>query len=164
MIFNRILMRGNIFHTSIFMCVFAISGVLFFWGRSWGSGTDDLPPLARITPEQVDLGVIQLGKPVKRAFVLQNLGDKQLLVTDVRSTCKCTVPELLIRMLPPRTSAPLLVTFTGNFTGKVRPQVLVRTNDPQHPVLGLMLEGNVIMNDPNNDAQAAKIAPAEVSQ
>lgn len=58
-----------------------------------------------------DFGEIENGTPVETVFSYKNTGDAPLVITDIKSTCGCTVPS-------DWTKEPLAVGEEGKFTVK----------------------------------------------
>lgn len=58
--------------------------------------------------ETHDFGKIPQGKPVSVDFIFTNTGDEPLIISNVESTCGCTVPKY--------TSAPVLKGAQGTIT------------------------------------------------
>jgi hypothetical protein len=54
----------------------------------------DTNNIAKITMEETDFnfGSVNEGDVVKHTFKLKNVGNQPLLITDIRTTCGCTVP------------------------------------------------------------------------
>ena len=54
----------------------------------------DTNNIAKITLEETDFnfGSVNEGDVVKHTFKLKNVGNQPLLITDIRTTCGCTVP------------------------------------------------------------------------
>ena len=94
--------------------------------------------------ETHDFGKIVQGKPVSVDFVFTNVGEEPLIISNVESTCGCTVPKY--------TSAPVLkgekgiVTVTFNASA-VQPgftkAVTIKSN-ARTPIKVLYIKGEVI--------------------
>ena len=76
-----------------------------------------------------DFGIIQDGTPVETIFSYTNTGEAPLVVTDIKSTCGCTVPQDWSRqpLLPGETSQ-FTVKFNGKGANKVSKTVTVTAN------------------------------------
>jgi rhodanese-related sulfurtransferase len=78
---------------------------------------------------------LQSNSLVSHTFVLRNVGDETLTVTDVVTSCGCTTAALAKRELAPEESVDLQATVnTTGFRGTVTRTVSVTSNDPVHPV------------------------------
>ena len=76
-----------------------------------------------------DFGEIQNGTPVETVFTYTNSGQSPLVVTDIKSTCGCTVPQGWSREpLAPGASSQFTVTFNGKGANKVSKTITLTTN------------------------------------
>jgi hypothetical protein len=92
-----------------------------------------------------DFGEIKQGDVVEHVFVFENTGKEPLILTDVRTTCGCTVPKWPKEPLAPGASASITVQF--NSRGKIGMQnkvitVLSNSNTQQDRV---MIKTNIVM-------------------
>ena len=81
-----------------------------------------------------DFGDITQGERVEHVFVLENIGNEPLILTDVRTTCGCTAPEWPREPIIPGEKADLKVVF--NSTGKIGVQnkvITVMSNAVNNP-------------------------------
>ena len=69
--------------------------------------TDNKPEF-KFEKETHDFGKIQQGKPVSYDFSLTNTGEEPLIITNVESSCGCTVPKY--------TTTPILKGQKGTIT------------------------------------------------
>jgi len=78
---------------------------------------------------------LQSNSLVSHTFVLTNVGDETLTITDVFTSCGCTTAALAKRELAPEESVDLLATVnTTGFRGTVTRTVSVTSNDPVNPI------------------------------
>jgi hypothetical protein len=125
--------------------VLAVGLCLFTFGRSLSHWTDHSPrPKVQITPDLVDLGKVPVGHSISRTFLLRNVGNAQLLVADVKSTCQCTVAELSTRIIDPSQTIELVVTFKATSPGPKKQEVMVQSNDWETPTHILKLNAEAI--------------------
>jgi hypothetical protein len=76
-----------------------------------------------------DFGVIQNGTPVETVFSYTNTGEAPLVITDIKSTCGCTVPKDWSREpLNPGESSQFNVKFDGKGANKTSKTVIVTAN------------------------------------
>ena len=92
-----------------------------------------------------DFGEIQQGKSVTHEFILKNSGDAELIITSVKGSCGCTVPEWPKSPISVGEEAVIKVTF--NSVGKSGKQnktvTLVSNSIPNTKVI--TINGNVIV-------------------
>lgn len=92
-----------------------------------------------------DFGEIKQGDVVEHVFVFENSGNEPLILTDVRTTCGCTVPKWPKEPLAPGNSASITVQF--NSRGKIGMQnkvitILSNSTSQQDRV---MIKTNIVM-------------------
>jgi len=76
-----------------------------------------------------DFGEIQNGTPVETVFTYTNSGRSPLVVTDIKSTCGCTVPQGWSKEpLAPGESSQFTVKFNGKGANKVSKTITLTTN------------------------------------
>ena len=76
-----------------------------------------------------DFGVIQNGIPVETVFSYTNTGEAPLVITDIKSTCGCTVPKDWSREpLNPGESSQFSVKFDGKGRNNTSKTVTVTAN------------------------------------
>ncbi len=102
----------------------------------------------------VDLGTYTYpttvaGIAVTHDFVLSNIGDQDLVIGTVRTTCHCTTTQLATNRLGPGQSVSLHAVFdTTEFVGvNTRREITVPSNDPFTPNLVLTLTGTLVRRE-----------------
>ena len=58
-----------------------------------------------------DFGMIEANAKVETEFIVKNVGEADLLISNATATCGCTVPDYPKQPLKPGESAPIKVTF-----------------------------------------------------
>jgi hypothetical protein len=111
------------------------------------AGADDKPPAApriRVEPESFDFGRALPGKTLRKDFTIRNFGEAELVIESLSTTCGCTAALSAQRRVAPGGRTALRVTFeTRNYSGTVERLVLVRSNDPETPVVQLRVSATV---------------------
>jgi hypothetical protein len=101
-------------------------------------------PRIRVDPEGFDFGKALPGKTLRKDFTLSNFGDAELVIENVSTTCGCTAALTTASKLAPGGSTQLRVTLeTRSYAGRVERQVLLRSNDPQTPLLSVRVSATV---------------------
>ena len=86
-------------------------------------------PVLTFDKSEHDFGEIEDGTPVETVFAYTNTGESPLVITDIKSTCGCTVPEDWSREpLAPGASAQFTVKFNGKGNGATSKTVTVTSN------------------------------------
>jgi uncharacterized cupredoxin-like copper-binding protein len=86
-------------------------------------------PVLTFTETEHDFGEIEDGTPVETVFAYTNTGKAPLVITDIKSTCGCTVPQDWSKEpLAPGDSAQFTVKFNGKGNGNVSKTITVTSN------------------------------------
>jgi hypothetical protein len=109
-----------------------------------GAAEEGRPRVALDEPV-FDFGTVDRGARVDHTFRVPNRGGATLRIDHVKSSCGCTVAVLSEREVPPGGEARVAVSLdTGRLAGRTTKTVNVYTNDPDAPVVGLSLAGQVV--------------------
>lgn len=104
-----------------------------------------------------DYGTVTKGGNGECEFVFKNTGKTDLVLSNVRSSCGCTVPVWPKEPIPPKKSATIKVKYDTNRVGPINKTVTVESNGISNRIQ-LKITGNVI-NKPvekapeNNNSQ-----------
>jgi hypothetical protein len=93
------------------------------------------------TPRQ-NLGTMKTGETYACTFILTNTGDAPLVITNIKTTCGCTVPTWSRQPVAPGATAEIKVEVTPDTPGNFRKTVTVYGNVENVP-LQLLVEGEV---------------------
>jgi hypothetical protein len=99
-----------------------------------------------MSPDPVfDFGERDNEEKVEHNFVVKNAGDEVLNITDVKTTCGCTVAKPSVNSLAPGEETTIGVTFNlKNKQGVQNKKITVLTNDPESPQYYLELKGTAL--------------------
>ena len=100
----------------------------------------------RFKNETVDYGKIVKGSDGVRVFEFTNTGDAELVVTNVKSSCGCTVPKKPEGPIAPGASGSIEVKYDTNRVGPIRKTVTVYSNADE-PIKALKIKGEVLNTD-----------------
>ncbi len=89
-----------------------------------------------------DFGKIMQGDKAEYDFKFTNTGNEPLIISDVRSSCGCTVPEWPKSPILPGTSSSIKVKYNSNNVGLINKQVTIISNSVNSPTV-LRIAGNV---------------------
>lgn len=92
------------------------------------------PPTISFSEEEWDFGKIKEDERPVHIFTIKNIGQEELIISRVRSSCGCAATMLSSDNIQPGKSAELKVTFnpTG-YNGMVKKDIYIESNDPQLP-------------------------------
>lgn len=99
---------------------------------------------AKITfnEDTVDYGTIEKGSDGLRVFEFTNTGDAPLIISDVKSSCGCTVPKKPEGPIAPGASSSIQVKYDTNRVGPIRKTITVYSNASE-PMVALKIKGTV---------------------
>ena len=94
------------------------------------------------TEDTVDYGTITKGSDGVREFKFTNTGDAPLIISDVKSSCGCTVPKKPDGPIAPGASSTIQVKYDTNRVGPIRKTITVMSNASE-PMVALKIKGQV---------------------
>jgi len=95
--------------------------------------------------ETIDYGNIAKGSDGVRVFEFTNTGDADLIISNVKSSCGCTVPEKPKGPIAPGASGEIKVKYDTKRVGPIRKTVTVYSNATQ-AIKALKINGLVNSN------------------
>ena len=97
----------------------------------------------------IDYGEIAKGSDGLRVFEFTNTGDAPLIVSNVKSSCGCTVPSKPKGAIGPGESSTIEVKYDTKRVGPIRKTVTVYSNADQ-PIFSLKIKGKVLATGGDN--------------
>lgn len=97
----------------------------------------------------IDYGEIAKGSDGLRIFEFTNIGNAPLIVSNVKSSCGCTVPSKPDGPVAPGESSTIEVKYDTKRIGPIRKTVTVYSNADQ-PIVSLKIKGKVLSTDVDN--------------
>lgn len=86
-------------------------------------------PILEFDKTEHDFGDIEKGKEVETVFSYKNTGNAPLVITDIKSSCGCTVPENWSKEpLAPGESNQFTVKYDGAGPNKISKSITVTAN------------------------------------
>ena len=92
--------------------------------------------------ETVDYGEIQKGTDGVRVFEFTNTGNAPLVISDVKSSCGCTIPKKPDGPIAPGATGEIQVKYDTNRVGPIRKAITV-TSNADTPTKVLKIKGEV---------------------
>jgi len=97
-----------------------------------------------VEPAEHDFGKAVQNKTLTKEFVLKNTGTEELVISEVATSCGCTVAQLSTKTLKPGASTPLTVNLeTRTYNGKLERWVTIASNDAETKQLQLKVSAEV---------------------
>lgn len=106
------------------------------------SGTQ---PQITFTEMEHDYGEVKKGGNGVCEFVYKNTGKAPLMLTNVRSSCGCTIPSWSREPLMPGKTAIIKVKYNTNNVGPINKTITVESN-ASNPRTILKIKGKVVNN------------------
>ena len=100
-------------------------------------------PKISVDPMVKDAGTVAKGEKIESVFVVKNTGASDLVISDARPSCGCTVASFDRTIKPGETGKISASVDTKNFTGPITKTVSVVSNDPETPQLALTIKAVV---------------------
>ncbi|MFT4801884.1 MAG: hypothetical protein ACI93N_001659 [Flavobacteriaceae bacterium] len=91
----------------------------------------------------IDYGEIAKGSDGIRTFEFTNTGDAPLIISNVKSSCGCTVPSKPDGPIAPGESSIIEVKYDTKRLGPIRKTVTVYSNADQ-PIVSLKIKGKIL--------------------
>jgi hypothetical protein len=93
--------------------------------------------------DTIDYGTIEKGADGVRVFEFTNTGNAPLIISDVKSTCGCTVPKKPEGPIMPGEKGEISVKYDTNRVNPIRKTITVISN-ADTPTIALKIKGEVI--------------------
>lgn len=108
-----------------------------------------------------DFGNIPNGIPVKTVFTYKNTGESPLVVSDIKSTCGCTVPSNWTKEVMPGQTGQFEVEFNGKGNGNQVSKTITLTTNTEKGTETVSIKA-FVEADPNaaQKAGSATVVPA----
>ncbi len=111
--------------------------------------------------EVIDYGTIDKGSDGVRTFEFTNTGNAPLIISNVKSSCGCTVPEKPKGPIMPGETGEIKVKYDTNRVNPIRKTITVMSN-AERPNIALKIKGLVV--DPSKTSVLEKKNKSSVEQ
>lgn len=103
-------------------------------------------PKITFDKESHDYGKVLYGDTVTEEFPFTNSGNATLVIEDLKSSCGCTKAVKGSREIPPRGTSKIIAAFDTNGlrAGAKLKTIFVHSNDPDRPVVKLIIRADVV--------------------
>lgn len=92
----------------------------------------------------IDYGTINKGEDGIREFIFRNSGNAPLIISNVKSTCGCTIPKKPEKPILPGESDKIQVKYDTKRVGFIRKSITVSSNAASTPTTILKIKGQVV--------------------
>lgn len=100
-------------------------------------------PKIEVVPETRDAGTVAKGHVIETTFVVKNTGSSDLVISDARPGCGCTVASFDKVIKPGGEGKVQTSVDTKSFSGPISKSVLLVSNDPERAQINLFIKANV---------------------
>ena len=100
-------------------------------------------PKIEVIPETRDAGTVPKGQVIETTFVVKNNGGSDLVISDARPGCGCTVASFDKTIKPGAEGKVQTSVDTKSFSGPISKSVLLVSNDPERGQINLFIKANV---------------------
>lgn len=132
-------MKRTVLH--LFIMAFALS--LFNFASSNSINNDSDLPIISFESQTIDYGTILQHSDGTKIFKFQNTGNEPLLITNVKTTCGCTVPSYSKEPILPGESGEIKINYKTNRLGAFTKSITVSSNTKEGSTI-LKIKGNVV--------------------
>lgn len=127
--------------------------ILFVGLISLGSFAQEKVAKIEFKETTIDYGTIEKGANGIRTFVFTNTGNAPLIISDVKSSCGCTVPKKPKGPILPGETGEIEVKYDTKRVNPIRKTITVISN-ADTPTVALKIKGLVV--DPNKTSVLEK--------
>ena len=135
--------------------------ILFVGLMSFGAFAQDKVAKIEFKTDTIDYGTIEKGADGVRVFEFTNTGNAPLIISDVKSTCGCTVPKKPEGPIMPGEKGEISVKYDTNRVNPIRKTITV-TSNADTPTVALKIKGEVI--DPSKTSVLEKKDKSVIEQ
>ncbi|SDM61431.1 Protein of unknown function [Daejeonella rubra] len=123
----------------IFSLIAVITGFIVFTAMQ----TENKPEF-KFEKETHDFGKVPAGKPVSVDFIFTNTGDAPLIISNIESTCGCTVPKFTTKPVLKGEKGIITVTFNAAAVQAGFTKAVTIKSNARTPSKMLYIKGEVV--------------------
>lgn len=97
-----------------------------------------------VDKEVHDYGTIKVGSDGTCEFVIKNVGNEPLILSDVKGSCSCTVPEWPTEPIAPGKTAVIKVKYNTSHAGPINKSVTIMSNSLSNETMVVRIKGTVV--------------------
>lgn len=127
--------------------------ILFLGMMSLGVFAQEKVAKIEFKTDTIDYGTIEKGADGVRVFEFTNTGNAPLLISEVKSTCGCTVPKRPEGPIMPGQTGEISVKYDTTRVNPIRKTITVISN-ADTPTIALKIKGEVV--DPSKSSVLEK--------
>ena len=132
----------NTVKTATLLCLFLVSTASSF-GQMALDKVEVNAAIITFEAETMDYGTIEQNSDGERTFTFKNNGNAPLILSNVKSSCGCTVPSYSKAPIAPNTTGVITVNYDTKKVGSFSKTITVTSNATEVTTL-LKVKGNVV--------------------
>jgi hypothetical protein len=101
-----------------------------------------------------DFGMIEANAKVETEFIVKNVGEVDLLISNATATCGCTVPDYPKQPLKPGESAPIKVTFDPSGKSGIQSKTVTLTTNTENGTETFTIKADVKIGEGTTPAKS----------
>ncbi|MCX7875509.1 MAG: DUF1573 domain-containing protein [Melioribacteraceae bacterium] len=102
-------------------------------------------PKLKLNKSEHDFGDVEEGKLVDTKIGFKNVGNAELIISEVKTSCGCTAALLSSKKLQPGESGNIRIELdTNGREGKLTRTIIIYSNDPEGPNQVITLNANIL--------------------
>ena len=117
---------------------------LFLALLSFTAYAQESAPIIEFETTTIDYGTIENGSDGERIFSFTNVGNADLIITNVQSSCGCTIPKKPEGPIAPGEKSEIIVRYDTKREGPFRKTITVTTNQATDAIIALKIKGTVL--------------------
>ena len=90
-----------------------------------------------------DFGTVKQNDLTECFFTITNSGDEPLVLSDVKGSCQCTVPEWPKSDIKPGETAKIKVKYNSNRVGPINKIVTITSNAKHNATMTVRIKGTI---------------------
>ena len=118
--------------------------------------SQEMKPEISFEKTVIDYGTVNKGDNGIREFVFKNSGNAPLIISNVKSTCGCTIPKKPEKPILPGESEKIQVKYDTKRVGFIRKSITVTSNAASSPTTILKIKGQVVDNNQQKGIERKK--------
>ena len=124
--------------------------------------SQEMKPEISFEKTVIDYGTVNKGDNGVREFVFKNSGNAPLIISNVKSTCGCTIPKKPEKPILPGESEKIQVKYDTKRVGFIRKSITVTSNAASSPTTILKIKGQVVDNNQQKGIERKEKSIVEV--
>ena len=124
--------------------------------------SQEMKPEISFEKTVIDYGTVNKGDNGVREFVFKNSGNAPLIISNVKSTCGCTIPKKPEKPILPGETEKIQVKYDTKRVGFIRKSITVTSNAASSPTTILKIKGQVFDNNQQKGIERKKRSIVEV--